>query len=401
MKEKAPKTLGMDVHKMSRTDGRNSKKEISLVAVGDVCLAGTVNKKLDPFRYVSSEIKNSTISVGNLECVVTDKEELAGSDTKLKADPIVINYLRAFTILGHANNHTLDCGIEGMKDTLDALRTNGILTLGSGDNFQQSIRPIIVENNSLRIAFISFAYSFVRDEIPFLSTLQRMHQYNRPGAARYFKKDVLSWIQKLKERADYIVALIHWNGSINYPAPPQRLVAEKIIDHGVNVVFGHHPHHVQGIQRYRNGLIFYSLGNFVFDPSLAGSNYGLMVKLSLSAEGISEYRLIPISHNEIGLPMKLKDAISFQKHIYDISTPLTYSHSEYYKFWSEHASESYLKTYCVAIGRRLKPLFHGRIRPLSEKLCTSFLRSSIRLKCTRYNQLVAARCNEAKPQANT
>jgi poly-gamma-glutamate synthesis protein (capsule biosynthesis protein) len=385
----------MVVDKTPRIDEEKSKKEISIVAVGDVCLAGRVNEKLEvlnPFRFIGNEVENSAISIGNLECVITDKEKPARTGEVLRADPIAINYLKMFTILSLANNHTLDYGIKGMKNTLDALRRNSILTLGSADNHQQAIRPLIVESNSLRIGFISFVYSFLRDEIPFFSTFQRMRQYNRPGPARYFEKEVLGWIQKLKERTDFIIASIHWDGSINYPAPPQRLLAEKLIDCGVNVIFGHHPHAVQGIQKYRNGLIFYSLGNFLFDPIIMkrapSMKNGFMVKLSFSADGISGYRLIPTSTSEDCcvrmLPMGSTEGTSFQRHMHDISIPLTYSYSEYYKFWSERASESCLKAYCSAIGATMKPLFHGRMRPFSEKLCASFIRSLIRLKCRRH-----------------
>ena len=382
--------------KTSRADERKSKKETTLIAVGDVCLAGRVNEKLrvaNPFGFIRDEMKNS-VSIGNLECVVTGKGKSAGTHEILRADPIAINYLKTFTILSLANNHVLDCGIEGMKDTLDALRRNSILALGSGENYQLAIRPLIIEINSLKIAFISFVYSFVKDDIPFFSTLQRMRQYDRPGPARYFKKDVFNWIQKLKEKTDYVIASIHWDKErIDYPAPPQRLLAEKLIDHGVNVIFGHHPHVVQGIQNYRNGLVFYSLGNFLFDPFIMkhapSTKYGLMVKLSLSAEGISGYRLIPISTNEDccvrRLLIKSTEETSFEKHVKDISIPLTYSHSDYYKFWSERVSESYLKAVCAATGAHLKLFFHERMGPYSEKLCTSFIRSLIRLKCSRHD----------------
>ena len=393
----SPENSRMAVYKTSRIDERKSKKEVSLVAVGDVSLAGRVNEKLgmiNPFGSIRNEIKNSAISIGNLECVVTDKGKPTGTGEVLRADPIAINYLKTFTILSLANNHVLDCGIDGMKDTLDALKRNGILTLGSGENYQQAIRPLIIESNSLRIAFISFVYSFVQDGIPFFSTLQRMRQYDRPGPARYFRRDVLNWIQKLKEETDYIIASIHWDKErIDYPAPPQRFLAEKLIDYGVNVIFGHHPHVVQGIQKYRNGLIFYSLGNFLFDPFIMkharSTKYGLMVKLSLSAESILGYRLIPISTSENcrvrALRMESPEETSFQKHIHDISAPLTYSNSEYCKFWSERVSESYLKACFAAADAQLKPLFHGRMRPYSKKLYTSFIRSLIRLECSGHN----------------
>jgi len=382
---------------MKRIDKRKSKKEISLLAVGDICLAGRVDEKLEftnPFEFIRNEIENADISVGNLECVVTDRSKSARINEMLRADPVSINYLKSFTILSMANNHTLDCGIEGMDDTRDALNSNGILTLGSGANCQQAIRPLIIYRNPLRIAFINFIYSFAQDEIPLFSSLQRMRQHNRPGPARYFNKDFFNWIQKLKEKTDYIIALIHWDKErIDYPAPPQRVLAEKLIDNGVDVIFGHHPHVVQGIQKYRNGLIFYSLGNLLFDPSIMkhapDTKFGLIVKLSLSSESITGYKLIPVRTDEdclvrVSTPESI-EAISFQKHIQEISAPLTYSNIEYCNFWSESISESYLKKCFLAVEGYLQHFFNGRMPPYSEKLYNVFLRSLIKLKCSKHH----------------
>jgi poly-gamma-glutamate capsule biosynthesis protein CapA/YwtB (metallophosphatase superfamily) len=371
---------------------KEPKKDVSLVAVGDVCLAGRVNEKLgttDPFEYISNEITNADISLGNLECVLTGKVKFKPKRGVLGVEPIAIKYLKIFKILSLANNHTLDFGITGMKETVDLLEKNSISTLGSGEDYPHAIQPIIFEVNSQKIAFINFVYSFIQDEIPLFSKTQRIRRRKRPGPARYSQKEVFDWIRKLKEKTDYIIVSIHWDKErLDYPAPPQRFLAEKLIDNGVDIILGHHPHVIQGVQKYRNGLIFYSLGNFLFDSllmkRLPETKYGMMVKLTLSSKGITKYRLIPITTSEdcnvCTLPRGSNEEASLLKHIQDISTPLTYSRSEYFKFWSERVAESYLNACYIATSGQFKPLFKGRMRPIFEKIYKSIIMSILRLE---------------------
>ncbi|MFX0115350.1 MAG: CapA family protein [Candidatus Hodarchaeota archaeon] len=378
-----------------RTPEKDSEKGLSLVAVGDICLAGIADEVLrvsDPFEFVRDDIGNSDISVGNLECVFSDKVKPITYKYKwgkryghkLGALPSALNYLEIFTVLSFANNHTLDFGIKGINDTIDALSRNGILTIGAGENYQKAIQPVIVESNSLRIGFISFEYSFLRDEIPLFSTWQKTHQLNRPGPARYFEKDVLHRIQKLKEKTDYIIASIHWGRSprgalaFDYPSPPQRSLAERLIDHGVSIIFGHHPHVVQGVQKYRHGLIFYSLGNFMFDPILMPPRIGLMVRMSLSTGGALRYKLIPV--DACSQPAKVAQRGSFLRYIHDISGPLSYSFPQYYEFWYRHVGEDYLN-----IWRGIGRLFLGPLSllPYTEKLFANFILSMVKSKYAR------------------
>lgn len=364
---------------------RHTGREISLTAVGDLSLGGRVIDTLevcDPFEFVKKEIARSDISLGNLECVISEKGKPARTYTNLRTDSDAVNYLKIFTVLSLANNHILDYGTEGMKETIKVLRRNGILTLGAGENYQLAIRPLIIESGSLRIGFISF----MQDEFTLFPTLQRARQMNRQGPARYFETDILGWIYKLKEKTDFIVASVHWGREyVDYPSPQQRLLAKKLIHNGVNIVFGHHPHVIQGIQRYRNGIIFYSLGNFIFDTALSSTKYGLMVWLSLSDKGISEYKLIPLSVNENFQPIKLTEESSFLEYLQDISKPLNYPDAIYNNFWYEHAAKAYFKAYKSNIilvkkfgTKYLGSFFYGLTLPYSIKFYAGFIRHLFR-----------------------
>ena len=364
---------------------RNEREELSLVAVGDISLGGRVNEKIEhynPFELIENEIKNSGISIGNLECVIGKKGKPVRTYTNLRADSHGVKYLKIFTLLSLANNHILDYGIEGMNETVEVLRRNEILTLGAGENYQSALRPLIIESGSLRIGFISF----MQDEFTLFPTLQRTRQMNRPGPARYFEKDVLHWIRKLKEKTDFLIASVHWGREyVDYPSPQQRLLAKKLVRNGVNIIFGHHPHAIQGIQRYRNGLIFYSLGNFIFDTALSFAKYGLMVFLSLSDKGISKYKLIPLSINENFQPIRLAEESSFLEYLQDISKPLSYPDAVYNNFWYEHAAKAYFKAYKSNIilvkkfgTRYLGSFFFGLTLPYSIKFYAGFIRHLFR-----------------------
>lgn len=361
-------------------------KEVSITAVGDISLGGDVNNKLrdfDPFEFIRDEVVNADISIGNLECVIGDKGSPVQTYTHLRTDAKSTEFLKIFKILSLANNHILDYGIEGMNETIDVLRRNHILTVGVGSNYQQAARPLIIERKSIRIGFVNFMY----DEVTMFPSLARARGYGRPGPARYFEDDILGSIQRLRKTVDLIVASIHWGVEyIHFPSPQQRLLAEKLVDKGVDIIVGHHPHVVQGIQRYKGGLIFYSLGNLVFDPAISNVKYGLMVKLHVCKKGVSNCELFPLNMNENYQPVKSIDKKAFLRHLESISKPVAFSpFSTYENFWFEYAAKNFFSSYKsnVVLVKRygikcLLPFFGGLMLPYSIKFHAGLLRKGIR-----------------------
>lgn len=361
-------------------------KECSLVAVGDISFGGNLSKKLkyyDPFEFVKDEITNSDISVGNLECVLSDSGKPIETYTHLRASSDNVKFLNIFTVLSLANNHILDFGVEGMNDTVNVLHQNGILTLGCGADYQQAIQPLIVERKSIRVGFINF----MQNEVTLFTNLTRAHNFRRPGPARYYEYDVLEKIRELKREADIVIALIHWGVEyIPFPSPRQRSLAEKLIDVGVNLIIGHHPHVIQGFQRYHGGLIFYSLGDFVFDPLISKARQGLMVKLGIWKKQIRIRKLVVVELNEYCQLVNSSVGKVLLGYLDNVSKLLKYYDSILYEnFWFEHATETYLHSYRSNVAliknygiKYIIPFFASLASPYSIKFYAGYARKNLR-----------------------
>lgn len=118
-----------------------------------------------------------------------------------------------------------------------------------------------------------------------------------PLKADIIEEDILS----TKELADIIIVSLHWGYERErYPLPSQRNLAHKIIDAGVDLIIGHHPHVLQGIEHYKDGFIAYSLGNFVFTAKSYFKMWGneekesIILKCGISKKGIEKIDMIPI-----------------------------------------------------------------------------------------------------------
>jgi len=365
---------------------RKEGRKISLVAVGDISLGGAVDQNLmgrDIFEFVKDEIFSSDVSIGNLECVLGKKGRPTRTYTNLRARSGWVKHLKIFKILNLANNHIMDFGEEGMDETIILLRKENILTIGAGDSYPQALRPIILEIKSIRIGFLGFMY----DENMLFSNLVRARSLKRAGPTKYYEVDVLNLIQKLKKKTHLVIATIHWGReNINFPSLQQRLLAQKLIMNGVDIILGHHPHEAQGVEKFSKGLVFYSLGNCIFDPTISNPKYGLMVKLSLCAKGILDYTIFPLGINCNFQPVKLTGDKSILRYLKQISKVLeNYSANVYNNWWFEHTSETFLRSYKSDVllikrfGLRYVPSFFlGLILPYSIKYYAGYIRHKIR-----------------------
>ena len=100
----------------------------------------------------------------------------------------------------------------------------------------------------------------------------------------------------LKAENDYVIVSCHWGQELKEtPKPYQIQLAHQLIDKGVDLILGHHPHVVQGIEFYKNRLIAYSLGNFVFGSFSERVRDSMILKLTLTEEGTSEAEIMPIN----------------------------------------------------------------------------------------------------------
>lgn len=178
-------------------------------------------------------------------------------------------------------------GPQAVECTIRTLDRAGIAHAGTGMNLQEARTPAIVERSGVRIGLLSYTSVFwpsnhaATPYVPGVATIKATTAYEptrrvleMPGAAptiltRCDPEALEAMVQdvtKLRAQVDVVVLSCHW-GVSGSPVihDYQRQIAHAAIDAGADILFGHHPHVVGGIEVYRKRPIFYSLGNFAFD----------------------------------------------------------------------------------------------------------------------------------------
>ena len=240
-------------------------KKIKLAAVGDIALSHKYDEILlkhgpsFPFDKIRMFLSKFDLVIGNLECPLSKNGSAFRQKCCLRADPGYGFGIKeaGFNILSIANNHILDFKDEAFSDTLSILDDHSIGYCGAGNDLIEAMEPYIATIEDIKIAI--FSYCDVQIDSPFYA------QENIRGIAPFNLEMIKSAIKKYREKIDILVVSIHWGiENFNYPTPVQVEQAHELIDCGVDLILGHHPHVCQGIEKYKNGYIYYSLGNFLF-----------------------------------------------------------------------------------------------------------------------------------------
>jgi poly-gamma-glutamate capsule biosynthesis protein CapA/YwtB (metallophosphatase superfamily) len=268
---------------------------VVLTLVGDIMLAGSASSTLSregyeyPFAATAPILRGSDIAVGNLETPIAHEGvEFTGKKFRFKANPKAASAISkaGFSVLTLANNHIMDFGAQGLAETRQNLKKENILYTGAGRNLAEARIPALIEKNGQKIAFL--AYSLTHPAEFYAGPEQ---PGTAPGYPRFFQED----IKKAKACADYVVVSFHWGTeNATFPKPYQIGVARMAIDAGADVVVGHHPHVLQGIERYKGRLILYSLGNFAFGSMSRNAETSVMAKIVLD-HGVREVELFPLN----------------------------------------------------------------------------------------------------------
>jgi len=190
-------------------------------------------------------------------------------------------------IVNLANNHMLDYGPTGLASTLKALDAAGVRHCGAGMNEAEAHRPAIVEVNGVRIAFFGYSMTFPTEFFAKADT----------AGTAYPEPDFMpSAIRAWKDSVDFVVASFHWGAEKRKtPKDYQTFFAHLAIDSGADLVLGHHPHVLQGLEIYRNRLIAYSLGNFAFASYSRDAVDSIILKVYLRREGLYTAQCLPLN----------------------------------------------------------------------------------------------------------
>src|ERR1700738_2452820 len=235
---------------------------LSLIAVGDIMLGGRTRRRIRehgrdyPFSAVLPILQRAPIVLGNLEGPLAQKAQKQNRNFSYRVRPkVASSLLRAgINVVTLANNHLVDCGRQGVLETLEALAVAGVTPLGAAANEQGAHEPVIREAGGLRIGLLGYYWN-----------RRCAATANLPGSAMGVFEELESDIRKLRSRVDRVVVTFHWGRPYNpEPSPRARAKARFAIDCGAHAVVGHHPHIIPAFEIYRRCPIFYSIGNFAF-----------------------------------------------------------------------------------------------------------------------------------------
>jgi poly-gamma-glutamate capsule biosynthesis protein CapA/YwtB (metallophosphatase superfamily) len=279
------------------------------MAVGDLMLGRSVGDHMQSqgpasvFAGVASTLRQADLLAGNLECVISDQGTPQFKSFTFQAPPAAIDALSSvgFDVVSLANNHSMDYGLDGLADMLARLREGGVNSVGAGADAEAAEAPVILERNGVHVAFLSYVNVPVESRTAF-DTHSWAAAVEKPGVAWGEPDTIARDVAAAKTLADVVVVLLHSGLESNVAVNSiQRTLAHAAVDAGAALVIGAHSHTLQPVERYKDGIIAYSLGNFVFDGFTTPSNYSAIFTATLTPTGVESYDWVPVVI-EKGLP---------------------------------------------------------------------------------------------------
>lgn len=267
----------------------------TLAAVGDVMLVHRLGES-PAFAW----LREADLACANLEVPLSRRGYPADKPIVHRADPALASELArlGLDVVSFANNHSLDYGPEALLDTVAAVEEAGVAVVGAGEDLTAAMQPRIIRVEETRVAFFGLSSTLpvgsaatesrpgiapLRVRVSLLADAPVFEE--QPGTAPYVVTEVLSEdldrareaIRTARNSADVIAVSVHWGVPPGWTAPfqgilagYQRPVGRALIDAGADLVLGHHPHTLQGVEVYRGRFICYSLGNFIFHTLAPG-----------------------------------------------------------------------------------------------------------------------------------
>ena len=246
----------------------------------------------DLFGGVAPILRWGDLVFGNLEtplCAGPPERRMFRGDPAM-AEPLAS---AGFNILSLANNHILEYGPAGLRETADHVRNHGIAVLGAGESQELARRPVILERHGLRIGFLGFG-----------RTLQDQPDPGAPGFVEWDEDVAVRAIRALKDQVDCVVVSVHigymW---VDYPKPAFKEAADRLLEAGAHVVLMHHAHVLQGYLADGGRLVVYNLGNFVADiyegevdthPVPERQKESSIFQIEVDRRGVASVDIVPI-----------------------------------------------------------------------------------------------------------
>lgn len=281
-------------------------EENLLVLVGDMMTGRRVGEDISeyddvyyPFRGIGEYTKKGDVTFGNLECAVSERGTPKDKVYKFRAEPRTLEGVRdaGFDVLTLANNHIMDYNLNATLDTMTHIEEYGMKHTGlwylneDADNATIQ-RPAVVESKGVRFAFLGYGENLTYDYAATDTVPAPV-----PTRMSVMKRD----IEHAKTVSDVVVVSIHWRRwpQYIYEADQGQIdMCRELCDSGADILANHGPHTLQEIEYYNGSLIFYSLGNAVFDLPRTESHRSMIAMLKMKGTQLADLELVPIVMND-------------------------------------------------------------------------------------------------------
>lgn len=273
-------------------EDKNDISQVLLAAVGDIMVhspqlssaydhhKGVYNFH-ECFTDIAPHLQKADFVVGNFETTLAGAEKGFSGYPRFNSPAELAAALKdsGFDLLFTANNHSMDSGADGVIKTIENLEAAGLSYAGTARSQEEKERGFVFLENDIKIIF--YAYTYGTNGIPLppgQDYLVSLIDEERIKSDVYRAKNI--------EKADLVIVSMHWGNEYErLPAAGQRKLAERLIDSGVDVIIGTHPHVIQPIEIIKTedskGIVLYSLGNFISNQRWRYSDAGIIVYLQI------------------------------------------------------------------------------------------------------------------------
>jgi len=243
---------------------------ITLALLGDVMVGRAIHPSTETFSYLEPYLTSADLALANLESPLTDAPVQTESPYALCTAPANVRYLAnaGFDLLALSNNHSLDCGTEGLLETQSVLTDAGLGFIGPDPE------PVYRSINGIQLAFLAF-----------------------DATSRFDIETAVQAVRSAREAGDIVVVSMHWGAEYQAGATTgQKQIAGELAEAGAVLIWGHHPHVLQPAEWIHDDktLVLYSLGNALFDQyGLEATRQSALVLVTLDSSGAQELEIIP------------------------------------------------------------------------------------------------------------
>lgn len=304
--------------------------------------------KGDALQLVGEELdmllKGANFRIFNLEVPLTDvAKPIVKCGPHLIAPTATVQGYKALgaNLLTLANNHILDQGVQGLERTIITLDEADISHVGIGHTLEEAAKPFCFQFAGKKIG----VYACAEHEFSIASEQD-------PGANPFDPLYSLDHILELKKRCDFVIVLYHGGKEhYRYPSPWLQKACRRMVDKGADLVIGQHSHCIGCEEKYKNGIILYGQGNFLFDYSNS-----VFWKTSLLVKLNADYTVsyVPVVKEGYGVRLASQDAAAtiireFNERSNQIKAPM-FVEKEYSKFAFKHRKDYYSR-FSGRVGR--------------------------------------------------